>query len=146
MFCQAACDHGRTTILQHWSPLSTPQATLGALWSCGMVLAHTCAVSAVRHVLAPGMQRQAQTVRPPLREGDSAPPPQRGAKRQALRVETCVPLWLGWVVRGWHGTQLALALAAPAWGTRCVVLAVRGVYRGGAMPGAWVGWPAHTKH
>ena len=73
-------------------------------------------------------------------------PRQRGATRPALRVETCFRLLLGWVVSWWHGTHLALAVDATAWGTRFVVLAVSVVYRGGAIPVAWVELPANTKH
>ena len=124
MFCQAGFDQWRTTIMQHLSHLSKPQATVLALWSCGMVLARSCALTAVSHVLAKGMKRKEQTVRQPLREWYYEVPRQRGPQRQALHVESCFPVLLGWVVRWWHGTQLALALAATALGTRVVVLAV----------------------
>jgi hypothetical protein len=92
------------------------------------------------------MKRQEQTVRQQLREWYYEVPRKRGAKRQALHVETCFPVLLGWVVSWWHGTQLALALDATALGTRFVVLAVSVVYRGCAIPVAWVGLPANTKH
>lgn len=146
MFCQAAFDQWRTTIMQHLSPLSKPQATVLALWSFGMVLAHSCALSAVSHFLAKGMRRKEQTVRQQLREWYYDTPRKRGAKRQSLRVETCFPLLLGWVVSWWQGTQLALAIDATALGTRFVVLAVSVVYRGCAIPVAWVVLPANTKH
>ena len=67
MFCQAGFDQWLTTIMQHLSSLSTPQATVLALWSFGMVLARSCALSAVSSRLAEGMQRHAQTVRQRLR-------------------------------------------------------------------------------
>ena len=63
MFCQAGFDPWLTTIMQHLSPVSTPQATILALGSLGMVLARSCALTAVRHLLAKGMQRQEPTVR-----------------------------------------------------------------------------------
>jgi hypothetical protein len=53
---------------------------------------------------------------------------------------------LGGVVRGWHGTPLALALEATAVGTWVVVLAVSVVDRRCAMPVAWVVLPAKTQH
>src|ERR671925_366413 len=146
MFCQAAFDQWRTTIMQHLSPLSKPQATVLALWSFGMVLARSCALSAVSSLLAAGMQRNEQTVRQRLREWYYETKRKRGAKRQALRVETCFPLLLGWVVSWWQGTQLALAIDATALGTRFVVLAVSVFYRGCPFPGAWVVLPANTKH
>ena len=146
MFCQAGFDQWLTTIMHHLSPLSKPQATVLALWSFGMVLARSCALSAVSSLLAEGMQRNEQTVRQQLREWYYDAPRKRGAKRQALRVETCFAPLLGWVVSWWQGTQLALALDATTLGQRFVVLAVSVVYRGCAIPVAWVILPAGAKH
>jgi hypothetical protein len=146
MLCQAAFDQWLTTIMQHLSPLSKPQATVLALWSFGMVLARSWALSAVSNLLAEGMQRNEQTVRQRLREWYYDAQRKRGTKRQALRVETCFPLLLGWVVNWWHGTQLALALDATTLGQRFVVLAISVVYRGCAIPVAWVILPAGAKH
>src|SRR2546429_1069123 len=84
------------------------------------------------------MQRKEQTVRQQLREWYDDVPRKRGAKRQALRVETCFAPLLGGVVSAWQGTQLALALDATTLGDRFVVLAVSGGYRGWAIPGAGV--------
>ena len=103
MFCQAGFDQWLTTIMHHLSPLSKPQATGLALWSFGMVLARSCALSAVSSLLAEGMHRKAPTVRQQLREWYYDAKRKRGSKRQALRVETCFPLLLGWVVSWWAG-------------------------------------------
>ena len=116
MFCQAGFDQWLTTIMQHLSHLSKPQATVLALWSFGMVLARSCALSAVSHLLAEGMQRKEQTVRQQLREWYYDAQRKRGTKRQALQVETCFAALLGWVVSWWQGTQLALALDATTLG------------------------------
>jgi len=146
MFCQAGFDQWLTTIMQHLSHLSKPQATVLALWSFGMVLARSCALSAVSHWLAKGSQRKEQTVRQQLREWYDDTPRKRGPKRQALCVETCFAPLLGWVVSWWQGTQLALAIDATTLGQRFVVLAVSVVYRGCAIPVAWVILPAGAKH
>ena len=146
MFGQAGFDQWLTTIMPQLSHGSKPQATVLALWRVGMGLARSWALSAVSPLLAKGMQRKEQTVRQQLREWYYEVPRKRGTQRQALAVETCFPVLLGWVVRWWHGTQLALALDATALGTRFVVLAVSVVYRGCAIPVAWVVLPAHTKH
>ena len=146
MFCQAAFDQWQTTIMHHLSHLSKPQATVLALWSFGMVLARSCALSAVSGLLAAGMQRHEQTVRQRLREWYYDTPRKRGPKRQALRVETCFTPLLRWVVCWWQGTQLALAIDATTLGQRFVVLAVSVVYRGCAIPVAWVILPAGAKH
>src|SRR5688572_1566940 len=81
MVCPAGFDQWLTTIMQHLSPLSKPQATVLALWSFGMVLARLCALIAGSHMLATGMQRNKQTVRQHLREWDYDTPRKRGAKR-----------------------------------------------------------------
>lgn len=146
MFCQAGFDQWLTTIMQHLPDLSKPQATVLALWSFGMVLARSCALTAVSHVLAKGMQRKEQTVRQQLREWYDDVPRKRGAKRQALPVETCFAPLLGWVVSWWQGTPLALAIDATPLGQRFVVLAISVVYRGCAIPVAWVILPAGAKH
>ena len=78
MLCQAGFAQWLTTIMPHRSHLSTPQATVSALWSFGMVLAR--------------------------------------------------------------------ALDATPLGTRFVVRAISVVYRGGAIPVAWVILPAGAKH
>ena len=146
MFYQAGFDQWQTTIMHHLSHLSKPQATVLALWSFGMVLARSCALTAVSLMLAKGMQRNEQTVRQQLREWYYDAQRKRGPKRQALRVETCFAPLLGWVVCWWQGTQLALAIDATTLGQRFVVLAVSVVYRGCAIPVAWVILPAGAKH
>src|SRR2546428_632832 len=67
MFCQAGFDQWLTTIMQHLSSLSKPQATVLAMWSFGMVLARSCALTAVSQLLAAGMRHKEQTVRQQLR-------------------------------------------------------------------------------
>ena len=116
MFCQAGFDQWRTTIMHHLPHLSKPQATVLALWSLGMVLARSCALTAVSAFLARG-GRKSNTVRQQLREWCYEAPAKRGAKRQALRVETCFAPLLGWVLQWWQGTQLAMALDATDPGT-----------------------------
>jgi hypothetical protein len=51
-----------------------------------------------------------------------------------------------WVLDGYRGTQLALALDATTLGDRFVVLAVSIVSRGGAIPVAWPVLRAGDKH
>jgi len=80
MFFQAGFDQWRTTIMHHLPPLSKPQATVLALWSFGMVLTHSCALSAVSHFLAKGMKRKEQTVRQQFRAWYDDAARKRGAK------------------------------------------------------------------
>jgi hypothetical protein len=146
MFCQAGFDPWRTTLMPHLPHLSKPQATVLALWSFGMVLARSCALTAGSHWLATGRRRKEQTGRQQRREWYCDTPRKRGAKRQALPVEPCVPVLLGWGVSWWPGTPRALAIDATALGARFGVLAGSGLYRGCAIPVAWGVVPANTKH
>jgi hypothetical protein len=146
MVCQAGFDPWRTTIMPHLSPMSQPQALVLALWSVGMGLARSCALTAVSPWLAKGMKRTEQPVRQQWRTWDSDTPRTRGPTRQALRVAPCLAPLVGWVVSGWQGPQLALALDATTLGQRCVVLAIRVVSRGWAISVAWVSVPAGATH
>jgi hypothetical protein len=111
-----------------------------------MVLARSCALTAVSAFLATWLGRQEQTVRQQLREFCYEATAKRGAARCTLAVEPCFVLLLAWVVGQWEGTQLALALDATTLGTRFTVLALSVVYRGCAIPVAWTVLPATAKH
>src|SRR5262245_42279925 len=143
---QASFDQWQTTIMQYLPQLSKPQATVLALWSLGMVLARSCALTAVSAMVATVQGRHENTLRQRLREWYYEAPAKRGGQRQALQVETCFAPLLGWIVSGWQGTQLALALDATPLGACLVVLAISVVYRGCAIPGAWGIVPAGRKH
>ena len=125
--------------------LSKSQAAVLALWSLGMVLARSCALSAVALVLAAWQGRKVNTVRQQLREFCYEAEAKRGAHRQALAVEPCFVPLLRWVLAGYTGRQLALALDATTLGDRFVVLAISVVYRGCALPVAWTVLPAGDK-
>ena len=138
--------HEVTTAFPH---LSKPQATVLALWSFGIILARSCALSAVALVLARLLQRQTNTVRQRLREfyqeAQAKAGSQRGHQRQQLDVATCFAPLLRWLLKDWSGGQLPLALDATTLGTRFVVLAISVVYRGTALPVAWKVLPATAK-
>jgi len=145
MSCHPRVTEWTPTIKTHLPHLSKPQATVLALWSLGMVLARSCALTAVRAFLAPWLGRKEQTVRQQGREFCYEAAAKRGTPRCALRVETCFVPLLAWVVRLWHGTPWALALEATTLGTRLTVLVRSVVYRGCAIPVAWVVLPAGVK-
>src|SRR5207244_4668870 len=136
-----------TTIIRtHLPQLSKSQATVLALWSLGMVLARSCALTAVSASVAAVEGRKENTIRQRLREGYYEAPAKQGTQRQALQVETFFAPLRGWIVSWWQGTQLALALDATTLGACFVVLAISVVYRGCAIPVAWVILPANQKH
>jgi hypothetical protein len=131
-----------TTAFPH---LSKAQAAVLALWAFGIVLARSCALSAVALVLAPWLRRRVNTVRQRLREFYQEAGAKRGLQRQQLDVTTCLAPLLRWVLRGWSGRQLPLALDATSLGARFVVLAISAVYRGTAIPVGWKVLPANVK-
>lgn len=111
-----------------------------------MVLARSCALSAVSEFLAKGLARKPNTVRQQLREWCYEAHAKRGGSRQEVPVETCFAPLLAWGLGWGEGTQLALAVDATALGQRVVVLVVSVVYRGCAIPVAWTVLPATEKH
>ena len=123
-----------TTQMPH---LSQPQATVLALWSFGMVLAKSCALTAVVLILAPLTKVKENTLRQRLREWCYNAKDKRGKKRTEISVESCFPFLLRWILNDWQGKQLALALDATTLSSRFVVLTVSVLYRGCAIPVAW---------
>src|SRR5215510_6366201 len=105
MHDQASVDPWRATLMQPLPELSQPQATVLALWSLGMVRARSCALTAVSAGVAAVEGRKEHTIRQRLREWDYEAPAKQGPQRQALQVEPCFAPLLGWIVRGWQGTQ-----------------------------------------
>jgi hypothetical protein len=130
----------------HLPHLSKPHATVLALWSLGMVLARSCALTAVSAFLATWLGRKEPAVRQQLREFCYEASAKCGATRCALAVEPCFAPLLAWVVGQWEGNQWALALDATTLGTRLTVLAISVVSRGCAIPVAWTVLPATAKH
>lgn len=146
MSCQRAVYQWTEVITTHLPQLSKPQAVVLALWSLGMVLARSCAVSAVSLFLARGLGRKPNTVRQQLREFCYEAKAKRGKPRQELQVETCFAPLLAWVLSWWEGHQLALAVDATTLGQRFVVLVISVLYRGCAIPVAWTVLPAGQPH
>jgi len=113
-----------TTIIQaHLPHVTKPHATVGALWSLGMVLARSWALTAVRAFLATWLGRKEPAVYQQWRELCYEASAKRGTTRCALAVEPCFVPLLAWGVAQWEGTPLALALDATTLGTRLTVLA-----------------------
>ena len=146
MSCHQAVYQWTAEVTRHMPHLSKPQAAVLALWSVGMVLGRSCALTAVSLFLAKGLERKPNTVRQQLREWCYEANAKRGKPRQELAVESCFASLLGWVLSWWDGHQLAIAVDATTLGQRFVVLVVSVVYRGCAIPVAWTVIPATEKH
>src|ERR1700758_2914242 len=89
MSCHPRVTEWTTIIQAHLPHLTKPQATGLALWSLGMVLARSCALTAVSVFLATWLHRKEDAVRQQLREFCYEAAATRGTARGALRVETC---------------------------------------------------------
>src|SRR5919204_5057168 len=63
MSCRPRVTEWTATIQTHLPHLTQPQATVLALWTLGMVLARSCALTAVSVFLAAWLSRKEQTVR-----------------------------------------------------------------------------------
>jgi hypothetical protein len=146
MSCHPRVTAWTQTIQAHLPHLRKPQATVLALWSLGMVLARSWALTAVSAFLATWLGRKEPAVRQQLRECCYEAAAKRGTDRCALPVEPCFVPLLAWVVNQWEGTQWAVALDATTLGTRFTVLALSVVSRGCAIPVAWTILPATAKH
>jgi len=134
------------TVATRLPHLSQPQARVLALWSYGMLLARSCALSSVTLVLSALLCQNPQTLRQRLREFYYAKQDKAGAKRQEIDVTTCFAPLLGWVLSWWQADQIALALDATSLSNRFYVLAVSVLYRGCAIPVAWTILQAEKKH
>ena len=95
MCCQAGVAQWRTPLMPHLSHVRKPQATVLALWSFGMVLARSYALTAGGQRLAAGRQRKEQPVRQPRREWYYEVPRKRGPTRGAWRPAVH-PGGVGW--------------------------------------------------
>lgn len=147
---QTALYQWTTIVGTHLPHLSPAQVRVLAQWSLGIVLTRSCALTAVAVFWATALAQSEDAVRQRLREWCYAARDKagakRGIKRQEVPVADCFVPLLRWVLSWWDGHQLALAIDATTLGATFVVLAVSVVYRGGAIPVAWVILPAGEKH
>jgi hypothetical protein len=126
--------------------LSKPMAACLALWSLGMIVARSCSLTAIAWAWVPILKEKFNTVRERLRDLYREAPAKAGTQRSELDLATCWAPWLAWVIEGWHGQQLALALDATTLGQKFTVLAISVLYRGCAVPVAWKILPATEPH
>ena len=126
--------------------LSTPEVRGLAWFSFGMILAHSCSVSAVALQLADLLGHKLDTVKQRLREWYCEAAAKTGKHRRQLDVRTCFAPLLRWVLKDWPCRQVALALDATTLGQRFTTLDISVLYRGCAVPVAWKILPATGKH
>jgi len=126
-----------TTVKEHFPKLNKPQATVLAMWSFGMAIVKSCALTTVMLFLATLLKVKENTMRQRLREWCYESKRKKGEKRVDIKVHNCFPFLMRWVIELWHGTQVAIALDATALSLKFTVLSVSVVYRSCAIPVAW---------
>ena len=126
-------------------PLSQPQAAGLATWSFGMVVAKSCALTAVASFLAKLLAQKFFAVRQRLREFYPEAPAKAGDHRRDLGVTTCFGPLLRRILRDRKGQRLAVAIDASTLGQLFAVLCISVAYRGCAIPVAWEIVPATAK-
>ena len=141
MVCQTGCNPWRTTSRQQLPDLSQPQATVWARGSFGMGLARSCALTAVRHLLAQGLRRTEQTGRQPRRAWDDDTPRKRGAKHSTSRPAVR-PCGEGWCAggRARHGPG---PWRPPRWGH--ALWGGPSAWSSAGVPSRWRGGACHTR-
>jgi hypothetical protein len=116
------CYPMEAVLAAHLPALSPAQRRGRTLWVYGAILAGSACQVAVVAALLPLAAEHAlrQRLREWLYDGADKLAPCRAE----VAVAPCFVGLLQWVVRWWHGTELALAIDATALGDRVVVLAV----------------------
>ena len=119
--------------------LSGPQITVLALWSYGMVLAHSCGLTRVTATLASNLGEKEGNLRQRLREWYWDKEDKRGKRRVDWQVSQSFGPLLKWVLEQWvpEEKRLVLAIDATSLKKLFVVLSISVVYRGCAIPIAW---------
>ncbi len=130
--------HWTQSVTSRFPTLSRCQARLLALYSFGLVLAHGCGLSAVALALSKLLGQSCNTLRQRLKDWYLEAAAKAGADRTEVDPAACFGPLLDWVLAHWTQPRLALALDPTHLGDRFIVLAVAVVYRGCAVPVAWV--------
>lgn len=120
--------------------LSRPQATVLAMWSFGVATTGCCGLTSVSTLLGDLTGRDWSTVRQRLREWYWDAAHKKGKQRVELDVTSCFVPLLRWILGLWPAGEkrVALAMDATSLGDRFTVLVISLLYRGCAIPIAWL--------
>ena len=120
--------------------LSKPQATLLAMWSFGIVVTQSCSLNTVSTFLSLLLKVKEKSMRQRMREWYKESEAKKGEKRCEVDGTGCFVPLIQWILSWWSPDEkrIALAMDASSLGKRFVVLAISIVYRGCAIPVAWI--------
>jgi hypothetical protein len=118
-----------------------------ALWSYGIVLAHSCGLTRVAATLADTFGEKEGNLRQRLREWYWDKADKQGKQRVDWQVSQSFRPLLKWILELWSSEEKLLALAMDATTLKDVfiVLSISVVYRGCAIPVAWAILPEWQK-
>lgn len=127
--------------------MSKPQAAVLAMWSFGMVIVGSCGLTTVSAFLAELLGLKENSLRQRFKEWYKDAKKKKGVKRQEIDVRSCFPWLLRWVISWWPSDEkrMAIALDATTLADRFTILAISVVFRGCAIPIAWVILRGHEK-
>jgi hypothetical protein len=139
-----AVSHVEDLLAQFLPHLRGAQGRGLALWVVGLLVAQNGCQQALLTALAPlGYALHATRAR--LREFLYAGQDRAAPCATSLEVETCFAPLLGWVLAWWGSETLPLAIDATSLRGRLVVLSISVLYRGCAIPVAWMVLPHKGK-
>jgi len=120
--------------------LSRSEAQVLAMYSFGMVMVQSCGMSSIAYFLAELLDEKEGSVRQRLREWNFEASAKRGRQRKEIVVSSSFAPLLKWILSWWAvgEKRMALVLDASNLRDRFTVLALSVVYRGCAIPVAWV--------
>lgn len=133
----------QASIQEHFPHLRAAQQQGLAWWVYGVILAQSACQSAVVTALLAWGQWHA--LRQRLREWLYDGADKAAACHTQVEVSQCFEPLLRWVLSGWQGRDLALALDVTLHRDRVAALVISVLYRGSAIPVAWCILPANTK-
>ena len=127
-------------VAEHMPHLGRSFVRLLAWYSFGMVIAQSCGCTTVSVFLAHLLDMKENTVRQRLREWSYEAAAKRGRGRQELPLRPCFPALIRWILTAWPSDERRVVLVLDATTLRqtVTVLTISLVYRGGAIPVAWV--------
>jgi hypothetical protein len=139
-----AVSHVAALITTHLPRLRPAQQRGVAEWVEGTLLAGSSCEAAVLAALAP-LGRPEHATRARLREVLCDGAERADPCAVSLEVEGCFAPLLAWVIAWWIGDTLPVAIDATSLRGRQVVLSLSVLYRGSAIPVAWVVLPQRGK-
>lgn len=105
-----------------------------------MVMTKSCGLTTVSVFMATLLGKKENTMRQRLREWYKDAEDKKGSQREEVEVKSCFGPLVKWVLSWWAAGEkrIALVLDASTLGQKFTVLAISIVYRGCAIPVAWV--------